>query len=191
VVLCYSLVQIVDEQSSPVQQYGGRLTRAASERVSERFGDLILANHWCREVFGMIRASALRKTDLIGNYVQSDRALLAHLALLGPCIEINERLFYSREHAGRSMRAYKDEQSRGEWFDTKRGKKVVFPHWRLIWEYSKLVPKVPMGLPERLRCYRELARWGSWYRHRLAGDLRDAAHLMSEQRRRPRSISAR
>jgi len=181
VVLCYPLVQIVDELGEPVQEYGGRLKRAASERTSERFGELILVHHWCREVFGMMRVSALRETGLIGNYVQSDRTLLAHLALLGPFFEIKEMLFHSREHAGRSMRAYKNEQSRAEWFDSKSGGRVVFPHWRLIWEYSKLLPNVPMGFAERLRCYREVARWGSWNRHQLAEDLWYAAHLISHR----------
>ena len=116
--------------------------RFDSPIVTNRFIDLIATNHACISVFGLMRASALKKSSLIGSYAASDHVLLAEIALQGRFIRIGDDLLLHREHSGRFTRTLKTQQERGAWFDTARGG-PSFPNWRLLREYSACSPAVP------------------------------------------------
>jgi len=64
----------------------------------ERFWQVLSGSLWGTHMFGVIRRPALDKTCLLENFVSSDRALLAELALLGRFQACEERLFKKRFH---------------------------------------------------------------------------------------------
>jgi hypothetical protein len=114
--------------------------------------------HHCEAVFGVIRTNILRRTPLIGNYIASDRVLLALLATYGRFHELPEYLFFQRDHVGRPNKGADHVVT--AWFDPARGARIVFPFWRISWEYLLVAIKGPTGLGARLRCLREVAKWG-------------------------------
>jgi glycosyltransferase involved in cell wall biosynthesis len=181
VVLCYPKTGIIDEAGKFVEDYEVALN-TDSARPHERFRDLVCIDHWCTQVFGLMRTDILKLTPMIGSYVESDRTLLAELGLLGRFHQVPETLFFRREHPNRSMRAFPDPSERLAWFDPAQADKISLPTWRVLFEYLASVRRVPLDLFERLKCYGHIGRWlvsrnrGDRLTLRLlAGDLKVAA----------------
>lgn len=146
--------------------------RTDSPDPAVRFRDLVVQNHSCISVFGLVRRDALSKTGLIGSYVGSDRVLLVQLGLLGPFVRVGEPLILHREHPGRSTRSIADPKDRAAWFDTTLSSGRVFPHWRLLGEYTLAIARSGMTVGQRARCCIHLLRWIRWGgRKNLLADL--------------------
>lgn len=124
-----------------------------------RFRQNIRLDHRCLTIYSLFRTDILRRTSLIASYADSDRVLLAHLALFGPCIVIPEALLFNREHAGRFGRSYNNWRDRAAWFDPSNANRKVFPFWRELSELLDTIRHSPLKWPEQLRCYWEVMRW--------------------------------
>lgn len=147
--------------------------RIDSPSVIHRFSDLILVNHFCVAVFGVIRSESLSKTPLIGRYVGSDRVLLAELGLHGKLFETQEYLFHRRDHpqaSGRMFNIYK----RLAWFDPSNRQKINLVHWKVALEYSRAIGRVPLSASDKAACYRVLTRWLVKQRNALFEDIKAA-----------------
>jgi len=171
-VLAYSGIRIIDSTGAVRADYEDRLENVTSPQVHLRFADLVLIDHRCYEVFGLIRSDVLGRTPLIGSYIASDRVLLAELGLRGRFHEVPAPLFFSRDHSERSLRAMPF-HFRAAWFDPANRGRRVYPHWRFFKEYFGSLRRVNLPLGERLRCYLVMLRWPAvnmnWAR--LAADL--------------------
>jgi len=176
VVLCHSKVKFIDESGEVSANYDIKLCNVDSPKPQDRFGDLIMMHHWCFDVFGLIRAKALKMTPLIASYIESDRALLVELGLLGRFYELPEHLFFSREHKERSVRALPERHLRAGWFDPTKEGHIVLPRWRIFLEYSKSVRRVSPSRYERAWCYIHLVNWLRLYGKGLVKDLLVAAY---------------
>ena len=111
VVLCHSLTNVIDEEGRSLAIYDSGLRSARSIRQSTRFAALVLHQHICSEIFGLMRTDVARRSQrLEGNYHGSDRAMLAELSLLGRFAQIEEPLFLNREHSARAVRAVKPQE---------------------------------------------------------------------------------
>lgn len=73
-----------------------------SPAAIERFRHVLFRARWGSHMFGVIRRDALAQTQLLLNFVSSDRAMLAELALLGRFRSVPDRLYLRRIHAGSS-----------------------------------------------------------------------------------------
>lgn len=104
-------------------------------------------------LFGLVRSHVLRKTPLLGSYPSSDRPLLAELALYGRFVAAPKALFCLRHHPKNSPR---NRHKLVAWLDPNLGAKVVFPEWRLLWEYLVPTLRCPLSLQQRLDCWRHL-----------------------------------
>jgi glycosyltransferase involved in cell wall biosynthesis len=171
-VLTFSRVRRIDDEGHDIGTLEFDLDWRAA-RPSRRFGRQILVDHWCFHVFGLIRTDQLRETRLIGSYVGSDRALLAHLALLGRFHIVDEELFFHREHKGRSTKAIPRLRERRGWFDTRYTGQTSMPYWQLLDDYWKLAREVAPGRAEKLRCVTKVLRWILANRRGLWTDLRE------------------
>lgn len=158
VVLCFSKVTIVDDAGTAIGDYKLDLKQVGSALPRDRFADLVLIDHLCIHVFGLIRSEVLRRTSLHGSYVASDRVLLAELGLLGRFHDISEYLFLSRDHGGRAIRAVPF-NFRTAWYDPRRTRRMAFPHWKTLGEYVRLVNRLPLSRGEKMSCYLKIARW--------------------------------
>jgi glycosyltransferase involved in cell wall biosynthesis len=167
-ILSYSKVAVIDERGRHLKDYDFMLDGAANP-PARRFGRQI-TGHQCYEIFGLFRASALRKTPLIGTFAGGDAALLLELCLRGRFIEIPEVLFYSRAHPEQSTALRRNARTFAAWFDPRWKGKIIFPYWRLLNEYIRIVHNAPLRGGERLACYLHVA---TWTRHRLLHLTRD------------------
>jgi glycosyltransferase involved in cell wall biosynthesis len=161
-VLATAKARIIDEEGMAVTDYDPHLASDAPDAAT-RFAAM-LEEHKCFQVFGVIRRSALEKTDLIGLYAHGDGILLARLALLGRVIELPEYLFLPRRHADHSSRMIGDYWSYATWFNPDLAHKRTFPHCRMFGEYARAVVTAPVPLRDRLGASVELlkvvrARW--------------------------------
>jgi glycosyltransferase involved in cell wall biosynthesis len=174
-VLVYSDATKIDEAGNALRLiYDSKMKMETdSPDPVVRFRDLVLYDHSCISVFGLIRSDALRKTGLIGSYVASDRVLLAQLGLLGPFSRIEQPLIRHREHIGRSTRSIPRLKDRSAWFDTSLPSARVFPNWRLLKEYALAITASDLSRWQAMRCFGHLLRWigyGGW--KKLLDDLR-------------------
>src|SRR5690606_29580936 len=127
-----------------------------------RFRRVVMDEVYCYAVFGLMRAEVLGTTGLIGSFAQSDRVLLAELALHGRFVELDEPCFRHREPPGRSMYAYADDRDRQRWFDTSRDGTLTMPRWRLGVEYRRALTRAGSRLTttERRRAATTFGPWG-------------------------------
>lgn len=167
----------IDETGSIVGKYPDYASmRLMSSRPSERFGDMVCKMHMCLPFFGVMRRGVLESTELHAAREDSDRHLLADLALRGPLYEVPEYLFKRRDHAG----TYSASVPLGErmaWWDTSLKDEITFPEWRSLGIYLGLIRNTPMPASERRACRLQLIRWlftPRWYRQRWVKLLRDA-----------------
>ena len=152
-VLAYGTTQIIDADGRPVSQTGSVLTGMDEEGPVGRFEKVIGEVGTCYEVFGVFRSAALRQTTLHRPYYGSDRALLAEMALLGPFLCVPGIVFYSREHAGRSINIA-DKKARVAWHNTQAKTRHSLEHWRLLGHLMQLAFRRRRLAPpsQTLRC---------------------------------------
>jgi glycosyltransferase involved in cell wall biosynthesis len=177
VCLAHTGVDLVDESLGLIEHYGIRLNTDHADPVI-RFSELTLRWNLCLEVFGLIRMSALRRTNGMGNYSHGDGVLLAHLALLGRFALIDEPLFFSRQHSQQSMQQFgfdgggNDYHAYAVWFDPKRRDTTTFPAWRIMAEYQRTVFQTSrLTARQRARCEAVIVRRARLDARHLIGDL--------------------
>lgn len=155
-VLCHSQTRIIGDRG---ETFAVHLPGLDAARPSDRFAAVILEPHWCVEIFGVIRTSALMRTRLEASYFGGDKTLLAELALLGRFLHVPEPLFVNRDHPERSLRAVPFHK-RQEFHDTGNVRRRV-THWALYADYWRAVRRhLPDGA-EKTRCHGHLVRW--WF----------------------------
>lgn len=172
IILSYSKVDRIDSSGEIEGTYDYPMRVSAPTPVT-RFSDLILVNHFCVAVFGVVRREVLAQTPLIVSYVGSDRVLLAELGLRGRLYEIPEYLFHRRDHPQTSGRAF-DMYKRLAWFDPKHKRKINLVYWRMGTEYLKAIQRVPLPRAEKKACYQAVSRWFIQRRPWLIEDLKAA-----------------
>ncbi len=96
-----------------------------------RFRQVVFSSLWGTHMFGVIRTSALRQTHLIQNVPNSDRPLLAELALLGRFKGIRRPLFLKRFHSRMTLALSEQEikayvSADGEAYSTRQRQLAVF-----------------------------------------------------------------
>ncbi len=152
VVLAHPKARIIDEQGAVIEDYDVYL-RTDSPQPHVRFHDLIWVRHWCLQVHGLIRQSALRMTALHGEYASADRVLLIQLALLGRFHEIPAYLFFSRRHWQQGSMLVHDLHSYATWFDRTKKGQFQAPASKLVLQHFRAVRDAPLSPSERARCY--------------------------------------
>lgn len=176
VVLCFTWTRDIDWNGQEL-----KIKRSTREyfanRPSDRFYSLseVVPWHNCEEIFGLIRRDVLAKSNLIAPYTDSDRTLLAQIALFGPFYEISEPLFWHRIHDAGSVVVNPDTHERSTWFDPSLRGKIVLPIWRQTFELTRVIAIAPVTLNEKFNSYFKLARWIKRRRKVLYRDLRWAA----------------
>lgn len=163
VVLCHPRTRIIGGMGESLEDYGIRL-RTDSPGIGGRFHDLICVDHACFPIFGVIRAEVLRRTGLMGNFVGSDRNLLAELALHGPFSEVPDYLFLRRDHPGTSTRQFPSARDRLVWFSN-GGRRGRFPTLKRALGYWQSIARAPLGPGDRMICLGVLVKWGCMRLH--------------------------
>jgi glycosyltransferase involved in cell wall biosynthesis len=169
-VLCFTRTIFIDAGGNELGEYVSRECASHLTRRGEFF--FYASTGFINvEIFGVIRASALRKTALIGSYVGSDIVMLGELALLGGVRQVPECLFFHREHSGRSALAAPTAQSYTQWFDPRKQGKFAMPHWRRLFEHARSVFRHRLAWTERAVLLYDTCRAANWWRKALVEDV--------------------
>jgi len=170
IILCHSKTSCIDEYGTIIGTYESGKS-FDSQKSYERFGNLINFYSHRSQIFGVIRASTLRKTKLLKNHIGSDVNLLAEILLLGKIYIIPEYLFFLRKHqqsySGRALRARTQVlgfQEISEWwrpqFNRKKTKIYALIKYTYNFrEFFRSVKNAPLTRFERLLCYAQLIKW--------------------------------
>jgi len=167
IALCYTKTNIIDQDGAVVGTHDYETTHVhgmknlSSKSPYMRFGDLISLLYPMQAIFGVIRRSTLERTQLMGNYIGSDRNLLVEIGLIGRIQEIPEYLFFYREHP----RAYRNvspwwqpnPKLLSKWWDPTRTQKIIYIYNLL--EYFRSVGYVQSSLLDRALCYAQIIKW--------------------------------
>ena len=187
VVFCYPREVWIDAQGQPIRTPAS-LPHLRAPKPHQRFKqyhDLWYHQGFmhANQCFGLIRASALQQTSLIGSYVWSELVLGGELLLRGECYEVPEHLFFFRCHADTSRAVRQESNFNGlaVWFNPANRGKIVLPHWRLCWQYLMAIQRAPMAGHEKLLCHVQMGRWVAWKWKRLARELTIAAASILSQ----------
>ncbi|VIO65181.1 Putative glycosyltransferase EpsE [Bradyrhizobium ivorense] len=155
-----------------------------------RFWQVLTRARWGTHMFGVVRREILQRTSLLPNFVGSDRAMLAELALLGRFRCANERLFLKRFHPNVSA-ALDLKELRG--FLSTDGKRYS-RRLRQIQAYFGAPIGKPIGIMSKLACLLLVAAHSAKITVQSLGqgDPRMAAHgygwqgvLTAGERRKP------
>ena len=171
VVLCYSKSIEIDEQGQPLERKE-QIVAADAPYPHQRFRELIRMDHNCETMFGVIRAAVLKQTSIHGDFPDSDRCMLAEVALYGRFVELPEHLFFHRRHAQQVTRQFPTRQERMSQLNPDRRLLMVFPHFRQFREYIMALQRAPLSWRDRLRCYFQMLRWIYDNAPRLVMDLK-------------------
>lgn len=190
VVLVYPLALFIDENNNPHPD--GKFRRCRLDlRMNEpherlrAFIDSGGPYSMCDPVFGLFRASALRQTPVLGNFISADAILLAEIALHGHVAEIPEVLFYERFHPNGSVLANPTLDARYAWFDPGNYGKLSnqLPHWRWLIELLRAIGRAPLSPRERTRCFAEMRHWLWTTKRGLLTDLIRAGDTIGRRTR--------
>jgi hypothetical protein len=125
-----------------------------------RLRELLTKTKWCFEIFGLMRADALRRTPLHLSFYGSDKVLLAAMALQGPFRQVADPLFYRRFHPGQS--SSQDGKAQAVFMSSRGRPQYVPPQVRCLQWYVRLVARSGLSLRDRLACLGATARWAAW-----------------------------
>jgi hypothetical protein len=175
VVLCCPKTHRIDADGQVIGTYDADPTWSA-DAPSTRFERVMFTPHSCVIVFGVVRSVALARTPLIESYVNSDRILLAELALMGRLYEVPDYLFARRDHPGCSIRSYPEPRTRIVWFEPSRKANFSFPEWNEIFGYARAVARSKLTIGQRLRATRSVGALAISKWRPLLADFKYAAY---------------
>jgi glycosyltransferase involved in cell wall biosynthesis len=198
VSLCYSKMQVIDAQGKITETYHYPLP-LDHPKVEKRFKTAICVDHRRHsaiEIFGLMRRETMAQIPPQGLYARGDSVYLARVALAGRFHEINEYLFFNRDHGDRGSRvASISHRSRTqvakvlgvgplpptEWFDPSRIGTLTFPEWNLVREYWTSMTIVPLKRSDRLKCYKAYGIWLAGHTPKLLRDSLIAGEMILQR----------
>jgi glycosyltransferase involved in cell wall biosynthesis len=185
-VLAYPMMVDIDDEGRKLGvrniSHIPRAERGSSPKPHKRFRNLIRLDYTVEEIFGVIRSDALRRSVLIKSYTDSDRTLLAQLALYGRFVEIPEVLFLHRLHAGMSTRVFVHWQERTAWFDPASVGRPVYPLRTQLAEYLRVILRAPISVYSKGWCYFWMVNWIRRRWRELAEEIRFAREVRRKAR---------
>lgn len=166
-VLAYSKSAKIDEDGEEIHELNSNLGLSASRPAArlkayhDAFIDVDRRRAWGKEpiegfwipVYGVMHTELLHQTSLIGNYISSDTVLLEELLILGTFVEVEEKLFFKRDHQKRSMRDSEAYDARAEWFTGARAGRLLFPRWRALRARLRASIVLPKGVGSKAACF--------------------------------------
>jgi len=156
-VLCQPWVLEINEDGTPLAR--GPLCDASSPERTERLRHVMRMDHKCYEFYALMRSDVLRAVREQQVYVDSDRTLLAELALVGRFHVLEKELFFRRIHPKKSTILFPSWRDRMVWYDPTYRTKITFPFWMQFGDYLVRIGRVRMPFTEKLRCYGLMFGW--------------------------------
>jgi glycosyltransferase involved in cell wall biosynthesis len=189
-VLAFPQADLIDPEGRNTGPTGINDLPTDSSDPARRFSALILVDHkkhCVLECFGVMRTAAARKAGLFAYLARGDSIFLVRLALRGRFLQVKRTLFFNRDHPKRSTQAMQNGRDRGQtllsrwigagpvppahWWNNRLKGKLVFPEWRLWWEYAISPGLAGLNFKDRWRCYAKLVWFTLVHTPKLMRDL--------------------
>lgn len=171
VSLCFARTTIIDEHGGRIQDYDDQMDLRDAE-PDLRFRQMLFRRaKQCNAQFGVIRASVLEQTPLLGRFSASDDILLTELALRGRIHQIPENLFLRRDHPLTSIRMHANVRRVIAHVDPQKSADFHMPHWRWLLEHARAIRRAPASPAIKLKCFSALALWFCRFSHRFLKDV--------------------
>ena len=172
-VLTYGKTEIIDESGNVLRPYEDNLD-LQQELASDRFLTFFRSVGLTNVIYGLMRADAMRKTNLFGDgsLPAVDYRFMAELTLQGTFVEIPEVLFYRRMHPSASSFDRKDSDRQQRFWKANSGG-FKLPVSRLYLGYFKSVWQAPMSVLEKCRLSLYIAKWALAQSPNIASEIYD------------------
>ncbi len=160
-ILAHSWTAMINSDDEVTKPYIYGLSTGSAD-VTERFTSM-LYDRGGDDLYGVIRTSVLHQVLPHDSYHNSDRTLVARLALQGPFHQIPDWLYFRRDHPEQAERACPTTRSRCANMDPRRADRLRNPTVRLygeyIYAYLEAIHRAPISRSDRQQCYRILVGW--------------------------------
>ena len=165
IIDCYSKTQIIDGQGSRMDD--GRISKMLAAKIdtissspSVRLYNVIGVDYLCIQLYGVMRAQALRDTKVFVGYYGCDRNTLAELALMGKIFEIPEYLFFHRIYPAALGAAVYSGRSLQELFFLDPGTdwNERFAALKVFGNYFRSIAQSPISFSEKIKSTIQLQR---------------------------------
>jgi len=171
VVAAYPKTTLIKETGEFIEHYEDNFD-LHENAPSARFIRILDAVSLCHVHLGVIRRAIMKRTALIGDELSSDFRFLAELSLYGKFSVIPEYLFFRRFHETSSSWERTDMDHQRAYYDPERKSGFAMHTWRRYIHLLYAVTRAPIGLGEKGKLYRYLARKGIHQRRMLLKELR-------------------
>ncbi|SRR6056297_126998 len=136
-----------------------------AEQPHRRYAGVLLGTNWCVDFYGLIRASALRRTELLAPIYGSEKVLVGQLALQGKYRQVPECLFAQRIHAEASSSL--DGAGAEQLFVAQRSRNSFLrTRWLLLSAHCHAIRTSDLSRWERMKAYSVVLRYvmqtGKW-----------------------------
>ncbi len=167
-VMCYGKTDIVDGEGKLIEHYNDNLD-LQQQSVVERFKAYFQSVGLTNAIYGLMRSSALKKTNLMGDasFPAADTNLMGEIVLQGKVIEISETLFFRRIHQNASSWDRSD-QNVQQTFWKGTNSKFVMPRLKKEIAYLKAIAKSPASSSEKWQLRRYILRRLIWARKQIS-----------------------
>lgn len=163
IAVCYTRTRIIDEKGCPLDDDRiAKMLQAKIDTVSSspsvRLYNVLAIDYLCIQLYGVMRAQALRDTKVFQGYYGCDRNTLAELALLGKLHEIPEYLFFHRIYPEALGAAVYSGRSVQELFFLDPGTdwNERFAALKVFGNYFGSIAQAPIPFAEKLKSYVQL-----------------------------------
>jgi glycosyltransferase involved in cell wall biosynthesis len=183
-VLSYGKSIIIDDLDNQLEPYDDNLD-LQQPRASDRFIQFFNRVRMVNVLFGLMRADAMRKTNLFGDgsLPVADYKFLSELALQGTFVEIPDVLFYRRMHPDASSWDRQDIQ-RQQQFWKGRTEEFKLPETRLHVSYLNSIHRLETSSSEKFRLTLYIAKRLYFRKKKIAKELYDYfRHFFVRKRR--------
>jgi glycosyltransferase involved in cell wall biosynthesis len=168
VVLAFPKISYVDADGRPLRRQASELS-ILEPTAQTRVNRLMLLETQGTDIFwslyGLTRRDVLEQTGLMGLYSGSDQVLILEIAVRGCLKQIEQELFFRREHPlAATIRRGWTARDREQFVNADDRRKLVFPYCRMLKEHLICITNSPMPFWDRLRCIAAILKrfLGQW-----------------------------
>jgi glycosyltransferase involved in cell wall biosynthesis len=170
-ILSYGKTQLIDQQGLNISSYEDNLN-LQQDKASERFKAFFRQVGLTNVIYGLMRRSAVEKTQLMGNgtYYASDTNFMAELTLYGKFYELPQTLFFRRMHEKSSSWDRRNDTIQQQFWNGKDNA-FVLAHWKKFIALLKAIRNAAMNRSEKFELYGFILRNMVQQRDQLMSDL--------------------
>jgi glycosyltransferase involved in cell wall biosynthesis len=168
--------QLVDDLSIPAADVGERVRRLMELEIKST--DIFWAG-----AFGLGRRSSYAATGLLRGFNGADQVLVLQMVLRGKFVQVDEALYFRRDHPEASMAACPTPKDILRWFDPDIEKRFILPHWKLLAEHVRSIHEMRLGARASAIASLQLLRRFSREWRNFPGDVRIATRDLRDSYR--------